>query len=51
MAGDDMRDVRAGINSGCIPVLLTNSEQSEHTEGAKGINFFGNLKEFTDSLV
>jgi D-glycero-D-manno-heptose 1,7-bisphosphate phosphatase len=28
MAGDDKRDMQAGINAGCIPVLLTNDDFS-----------------------
>jgi histidinol phosphatase-like enzyme len=50
MVGDDMRDVNAGINAGCIPVFLTSSEQPEYMEGSKKINFFGSLKEFADTL-
>jgi len=44
MVGDDMRDVQAGINAGCIPVLLTDKDIFEN------IIHFKNLKEFGDSL-
>ena len=46
MVGDDKRDVQAGINAGCIPVLLTEKK----TEPADRIKFYVNLKEFTDNL-
>jgi histidinol phosphatase-like enzyme len=46
MVGDDMRDVNAGINAGCIPVFLTNNKAHENIT----VENFINLKEFTDSL-
>jgi len=46
MVGDDMRDVQAGINAGCIPVFLTNNGNSVNDN----IKHFVNLKEFSDSL-
>jgi D-glycero-D-manno-heptose 1,7-bisphosphate phosphatase len=46
MAGDDMRDVQAGINAGCIPVFLTDNKNT--VDG--NIKHFVNLKEFADSL-
>ena len=49
IAGDDMRDVQAGINSGCIPVYLTNGNTVNVDIDSK-IKVFDNLKEFTDSL-
>jgi phosphoglycolate phosphatase-like HAD superfamily hydrolase len=29
MAGDNMRDVKAGINAGCIPVFLTDTPEKK----------------------
>jgi D,D-heptose 1,7-bisphosphate phosphatase len=46
MVGDDMRDVNAGKNAGCIPVFLTNNKPNENST----VKNFGILKDFTDSL-
>ncbi|GHU64616.1 hypothetical protein FACS189447_01810 [Spirochaetia bacterium] len=46
MAGDDIRDVEAGIAAGCIPVLLESSARSEYTSLV-----FRNLYEFTESCI
>jgi D,D-heptose 1,7-bisphosphate phosphatase len=46
MVGDDLRDINAGINAGCIPVFLTNNKNSINNN----IKSFSNLKEFSDSL-
>jgi len=43
MAGDDMRDVNAGINAGCTPVFLAQKKE-------KNIPQFNNLLEFTNYL-
>ena len=52
MVGDDMRDVRAGINAGCIPVLLTEKDRrTEITEEKNNILQFLNLFEFTKCLA
>jgi len=48
MAGDDMRDVNAGINAGCIPVLLTNGKPYEEINNIK--TFF-NLHDFTENFL
>ena len=40
MIGDDMRDVNAGINAGCIPILLTDSSKIEN------VKTFNNLYDF-----
>jgi len=47
MVGDDIRDINAGINAGCIPVFLTNN----NAEKVAGVANFSNLKEFMDSFV
>jgi len=46
MVGDDMRDVNAGINAGCIPVFLTNDKPVKDIT----VKTFIKLKEFADSL-
>jgi len=46
MVGDDMRDINAGKNAGCIPVLLTNDKHIEDIT----VKTFIKLKEFADSL-
>jgi len=52
MVGDDMRDVKAGIAAGCIPVLLTDkSIETETTENRKPIFKFANLLEFVKSCL
>jgi len=49
MVGDDMRDVRAGINAGCIPVLLkNNSKETETSKTEENIHQFSNLMEFVE---
>jgi D-glycero-D-manno-heptose 1,7-bisphosphate phosphatase len=44
MVGDDMRDVNAGKNAGCIPVFLANNKPHENIT----VEVFNNLKEFTE---
>ena len=52
MVGDDMRDVKAGIAAGCIPVLLkSNSEKSETIENVGNVRQFSNLLEFGESCL
>jgi D,D-heptose 1,7-bisphosphate phosphatase len=48
MVGDDMRDVNAGKNAGCIPILLTNDIQIENTNYLK---IFNNLLDFTEKFL
>jgi D,D-heptose 1,7-bisphosphate phosphatase len=48
MVGDDMRDVNAGINAGCIPVFLTNNKP---VEGMDNIKTFTNLLDFTEQFL
>jgi D,D-heptose 1,7-bisphosphate phosphatase len=48
MAGDDERDVRAGINAGCIPVFLSDNEKEKFN--GKNISKFSSLSEFAKSL-
>jgi D,D-heptose 1,7-bisphosphate phosphatase len=48
MAGDDMRDINAGINAGCIPVFLTNNKP---IESMNNIKTFNNLKDFTEKFI
>jgi len=48
MVGDDMRDVKAGINAGCIPVLLTNNKPDEDMNNIK---IFSNLRNFTEQFL
>jgi len=48
MVGDDMRDVNAGKNAGCIPILLTNDIQIENTNNLK---IFNNLLDFTEKFL
>jgi len=43
MVGDDMRDINAGKNAGCIPVFLTNNKPAE---GMNNIKTFANLRDF-----
>jgi D,D-heptose 1,7-bisphosphate phosphatase len=47
MAGDDMRDVNAGKNAGCIPVFLTKNKPAE---GMNNIKTFASLLDFTGQL-
>jgi len=44
MAGDDIRDVKAGLNSGCTPVFLTNGKEKLKDN----IIQYKNLLDFTD---
>ena len=48
MVGDDMRDVNAGRNAGCIPVFLTNDKP---VEGMNNIETFANLQDFTEHFL
>ncbi len=48
MVGDDMRDVNAGKNAGCIPIFLTNDIQ---VEGMNNIKTFSNLLDFTEKFL
>jgi D,D-heptose 1,7-bisphosphate phosphatase len=48
MVGDDMRDVQAGINAGCIPVYLTKKHILENNGNYK---IFNNLLEFTERIL
>jgi D,D-heptose 1,7-bisphosphate phosphatase len=47
MVGDDMRDVNAGINAGCIPVFLTKNKPNE----GNNIKTFANLLDFTEQFL
>ncbi|MCL1994475.1 MAG: HAD-IIIA family hydrolase [Spirochaetes bacterium] len=55
MAGDDKRDVQAGINAGCTSVFL--SDKSEEAENIKencpqeNVLFYPSLNEFADFLL
>jgi D,D-heptose 1,7-bisphosphate phosphatase len=51
IAGDDARDVKAGIAAGCKPVLLSDklSDKTQTIEGYE-VPVFSNLKEFAGSL-
>jgi len=48
MVGDDMRDVNAGINAGCIPVFLTNNKPVENMDNIKT---FVDLHNFTEKYL
>jgi len=48
MVGDDMRDINAGKNAGCIPIFLTNDIQGEVMNNIKT---FANLLDFTEKLL
>jgi len=48
MVGDDMRDINAGRNAGCIPVFLTNNKP---VEGMLNIKTFANLLDFTEQFL
>ena len=48
MVGDDMRDINAGKNAGCIPIFLTNDIQ---VEGMNNIKTFANLLDFTEKFL
>jgi len=48
MVGDGMRDARAGMAAGCVPILLSDEELPEDL---KGIETFANLSRFAKWLV
>jgi len=48
MVGDDMRDINAGKNAGCIPIFLTNNKP---VENMGNIKTFDNLREFTEQFL
>jgi histidinol phosphatase-like enzyme len=48
MIGDDMRDVNAGINSGCIPIFLINNKPYDNMDNIKT---FVNLRDFTENFL
>jgi len=48
MVGDDMRDVNAGKNAGCIPVLLANDKE---IGCLNDIKIFANLRDFTEHFL
>jgi len=48
MVGDDMRDVNAGKNAGCIPVFLTNDKPVEDTNN---IITFTDLKDLNEQFL
>jgi len=51
MVGDDIRDVKAGIAAGCIPVLLTNNKPFEKTNDIHNIRIFNTLPDFAEQLI
>jgi len=52
MVGDDMRDVKAGIAAGCIPVLLSDKPaETEIKEKMNDILQFSSLFEFVESCL
>lgn len=54
MAGDDERDIQAGIAAGCRPVFLTPEYETENKlreKYGRNLLIFKNLKEFTGSMV
>lgn len=48
MVGDDLRDVNAGLNAGCMPVFLTNNKKNDIPEN---ISKYINLLEFAGTLT
>jgi len=48
MVGDDMRDINAGKNAGCIPVFLTNNKS---VEDMGNIKTFVNLRNFAEQFL
>ena len=48
MVGDDMRDVNAGKNAGCIPIFLTNNKPAENINDIKT---FANLQDFAEKFL
>ena len=52
MVGDDMRDVKAGIAAGCIPVLLTEAaKENGMEETEKPVLQFSSLAEFVKTRL
>lgn len=53
MIGDNISDVKAGINAGMIPILVTTGHGSEHIEeiDKMGVKYFHSLEEFARSLL
>jgi len=51
MAGDDKRDVRAGINAGCKPVFLGNDEGKKKNMITDDVQVFSSLWEFAGYLA
>ena len=52
MAGDDKRDVMAGINAGCKSVFLTGGkDENRETISGLDVQVFSSLKEFAASLA
>lgn len=47
MVGDDIRDVNAGINAGCIPILISNNMEDEKKMNYK---IYNSLNEFVNTL-
>ncbi|MCL1927439.1 MAG: HAD-IIIA family hydrolase [Treponema sp.] len=47
MVGDDMRDARAGIAAGCIPIFLTNNMPFDDTS----IKSFNALNDFVEYII
>jgi len=48
MVGDGMRDARAGMNAGCVPILLSDEELPEDM---KDVETFANLSRFAKWLA
>jgi len=52
MVGDDIRDVKAGIAAGCIPVLLTGeSRKTETAKNMENVLQYSNLWGFVESCL
>ena len=52
MVGDDIRDAKAGIAAGCVPVLLRdNAGKSEISEEGNKISLFSCLADFVESCL
>ena len=52
MVGDDMRDVKAGMAAGCVPVLLKDSSKEKTiNENGKTIYQFSSLMEFAETCL
>jgi D,D-heptose 1,7-bisphosphate phosphatase len=50
MAGDDKRDIQAGINSGCKSVFINNGDNEKNAAFDSSIQKFTSLKEFSAYL-